>query len=103
MFKHSSIIATAAFAIMLAQSPLTATQGGHIILAQTPVPSTGSSQGVNPSNSLPGGSGAFGASSTSSPTPLSAPPPSGAAQGVVAAPSGQNTGAVSTTAPAAPR
>ena len=74
---------------------------GSVAFAQTPVPQTGSSQGVNPPNSLPGGSAAFGSSSTASPTPTSAPAPSGAAQGVVTTPSGQNTGAVSTT-PAKP-
>lgn len=70
---------------------------GGAAQAQTPVPQTGSSQGVNPSNSLPGGSAAFGSSSSTSSTPMSAPPPSGAAQGVVTSPTGQNTGAVSST------
>ena len=75
-----------------------------IALAQSGVPDTGSAQGVNPSNSLPGGNTAFGASSTTSPTPHVAPPPSGAAQGVMNAPNGQDTGALSSSsgAPSAP-
>lgn len=82
------------FASLIAASGPLALSSAH---AQTPVPQTGSSQGVNSSNSLPGGSPAFGSSSNASPTPMSAPPPSGAAQGVVTSPGGQNTGAVSGT------
>ena len=70
-----------------------------VAVAQSPVPQTGSAQGTNSSNSLPGGSAAFGSSSSASPTPMSATPPSGAAQGVITSPSGQNTGAVTTIKP----
>lgn len=66
-----------------------------VALAQSAVPDTGSAQGVNPSNSLPGGNTAFGASPPpNSPAAPAAVPPSGAAQGVVNAPAGQETGTV---------
>ena len=69
-----------------------------MVLAQTTVPQSGSAQGVNPPGSLPGGNTAFGASSTTSPTPLVGAPASGAAQGVTNPAAGvPQTGAVGTT------
>ena len=90
MTKNSLLLTAALAAGLLATG---------IAFAQSPVPQTGSAQGTNSSNSLPGGSAAFGSSSTASPTPMSATPPSGAAQGVITSPPGQNTGAVTTTKP----
>ena len=90
MLKHSLVLSAVASAGLLTTVAA---------LAQSPVPQTGSAQGTNSSNSLPGGSPAFGSSSAASPTPMSATPPSGAAQGVITSPSGQDTGAVTTTKP----
>ena len=101
MLKPASLLTTAAVAAMLSLNPAGSHTEQGIVLAQSASPTTGSAQGVNPSNSLPGGSAAFGASPSTSSTPMSAPAPSGAAQGVVTAPAGQGTGTISTTTPGA--
>ena len=93
-FHHKSIAVIAAAVLLGSVS--------GAAFAQSATPQTGSAQGVNPSNSLPGGSGAFGSSPAASGTPLTATPPSGAAQGVVTSPDGNSTGA-STTITGAPQ
>ena len=104
MRKLASCLSAAAVAVGVSLGAGGGAPDAGIVLAQSGVPDTGSAQGVNPSNSLPGGNTAFGASSTTSPTPHVAPPPSGAAQGVMNAPNGQDTGALSSSSgtPSAP-